>query len=794
MDFYQVEERIVPVKCSKWPFRPEHITNDGETIGEDDGNSTGSQLKKLSGAGIIPNRYLVLLQTYISQKYGRPTVIIEFSPQGEPVTTHSLYHKQVSQPASLLHGTCLYDSSSKLRRADLCFRSYTSCARLFWKKTKDEMIDWAKSFDDDSLIPGMTGPLEFRVKPRFIGDRVFLTYDCPLLGLRECLFPIFVEDQAVGVFLDGPIVLKQSIELIKKRINELPSMVPVISEGIEDFIAKSVLEIASEFSGRLSGSTGDCALLTSDQEYEDHLTEIAEDIATIEKRLVVELEQQRERYVAETVRRCILSFRKSPLLRPLASSSQALNDRGGLSILWSDLRDRLQELQTHFSFRYLAVFGISHPIVGEKPELEIVAATDGLPFSPSSVSVRLDMNKLPGEDAYDNIYRLPEGRKALEQSLRGVSFECLGDFTLVTVGVSLHPLSSIALLLGFSEHNPSTANENLPGSELNLALQSFYTLVVSALSAILATSAEHDSNNRFRILRHELGQQTAGLDALCELYLSEQERYSGQDSDRFEVLRRNLKSYLHHVSLIIDGAKYSVDDLPEPHIERFLVFGELLYKWKDFYRYEANMKSIEIYLPRVETVDAERPPIYADKQLLEQLIYNLLNNAVKYCYRGTRISLDCRLDQANPTYYLLTVTDYGIEMPKDKRRYELFERGNDLPADGLGVGLWLARKIAIAHRGSIEHRSEFVSSFNVPLIEPYLRESGNLKHPALAKQVEAELVRLVESGEYEQILASKATGNAYNPFSKTILNDITRPTYRVTASVLLPQHGKERSI
>ena len=67
----------------KWPFRPDHITNDGESFPED------NALRKLTGQGIIPNGYMQGEQTSICATLNYPTFIIEFSPTGEPVRTES---------------------------------------------------------------------------------------------------------------------------------------------------------------------------------------------------------------------------------------------------------------------------------------------------------------------------------------------------------------------------------------------------------------------------------------------------------------------------------------------------------------------------------------------------------------------------------------------------------------------------------------------------------------------------------------------------------------------------------
>ena len=62
------------MKCERWPFRPIHITNDGEQAGQ------GSPIRKLAGPGIIANSHLQGIQSAICHGLRYPTTIIEFSP------------------------------------------------------------------------------------------------------------------------------------------------------------------------------------------------------------------------------------------------------------------------------------------------------------------------------------------------------------------------------------------------------------------------------------------------------------------------------------------------------------------------------------------------------------------------------------------------------------------------------------------------------------------------------------------------------------------------------------------
>jgi hypothetical protein len=154
--------------------------------------------------------------------------------------------------------------------------------------------------------------------------------------------------------------------------------------------------------------------------------------------------------------------------------------------------------------------------------------------------------------------------------------------------------------------------------------------------------------------------------------------------------------------------------------------------------------------------------------------------------------LDCRLksrEEGSP--HILTVTDYGREMPDTEHVFDLYWRGDD-SEQGLGIGLHLARQIALAHGGSIYHESAKMSDYNVPLIEPYLNapfhfsgETEGLRHA-----LRVELNRLEESRQYNEIVARAENGDPkYAPSMGALAHEIKQPTYRVTAIVEIPRDG-----
>src|SRR5262249_901919 len=111
--------------------------------------------------------------------------------------------------------------------------------------------------------------------------------------------------------------------------------------------------------------------------------------------------------------------------------------------------------------------------------------------------------------------------------------------------------------------------------------------------------------------------------------------------------------------------------------------------------------------PRIP-LTAELAIVNADLTRLEQIITNLLQNAVKYTPAGGSISIDVATDAREA---ILRVTDTGRGIPAEmlSQVFELFaqvEQPIDRSLGGLGVGLTLTRRLVELHGGTIPAFSE----------------------------------------------------------------------------------------
>jgi PAS domain S-box-containing protein len=99
--------------------------------------------------------------------------------------------------------------------------------------------------------------------------------------------------------------------------------------------------------------------------------------------------------------------------------------------------------------------------------------------------------------------------------------------------------------------------------------------------------------------------------------------------------------------------------------------------------------------------------VFADQYKIEQVLINLVNNAIKYAPKSLTITL--KVEQI-PSAIKFTIIDYGLGIEKTHQaklfdRYFRLDRNED-SISGLGLGLYISAEIIKRHQGEIGVESE----------------------------------------------------------------------------------------
>lgn len=123
----------------------------------------------------------------------------------------------------------------------------------------------------------------------------------------------------------------------------------------------------------------------------------------------------------------------------------------------------------------------------------------------------------------------------------------------------------------------------------------------------------------------------------------------------------------------------------------------------------------------IVNIEEELPIIVVDKDGIEQVILNIISNAIKYTEDDGEITINAIDIESHIT---IIISDNGVGIPENdqKRIFERFyrvEKGRSRDLGGTGLGLSIAKQIIEAHNGEIAIESYFGKGTTIRIHLPY---------------------------------------------------------------------------
>lgn len=176
-------------------------------------------------------------------------------------------------------------------------------------------------------------------------------------------------------------------------------------------------------------------------------------------------------------------------------------------------------------------------------------------------------------------------------------------------------------------------------------------------------------------------------------------RRSGNDEllQRLERVRVVADRYVKRATLLLDVARINAGNMDLRFED--LDMAEVLREEVDTYAVEAAFHLVDLHVTAPESLRGRW-----DRLSIEQILGNLISNAIKYG-DGKPVRIELAAEESGVR---LEVKDEGIGISAEDQarifgRFEQVVTGQH--RTGFGVGLWLARALIEAHRGSITVRS-----------------------------------------------------------------------------------------
>ena len=198
---------------------------------------------------------------------------------------------------------------------------------------------------------------------------------------------------------------------------------------------------------------------------------------------------------------------------------------------------------------------------------------------------------------------------------------------------------------------------------------------------------------------HELKTPLCALRGEAEVLLSR-----GRAPEEYqEGLAHFIERFDHLNRMINDLILLSKFDSSQLELEMTSLRLDLLVQdIGNLFKILAEQKGIELQMGKLQEIT-----IMGDKVRLQQLLTNLIDNAIKYTPEGS-IRITVEKDEENA---VVRVGDTGIGIPREEqekifKRFYRVDKSRSKEGGGVGLGLSIAEWIAKAHHGRIEVESE----------------------------------------------------------------------------------------
>lgn len=195
-----------------------------------------------------------------------------------------------------------------------------------------------------------------------------------------------------------------------------------------------------------------------------------------------------------------------------------------------------------------------------------------------------------------------------------------------------------------------------------------------------------------------------------------------------ELIGRNSDQLLQNINQLLDLARLEAGSLPV-HYRQGDVIAYLNYLAESFYSL-ANERQIRLLF----YAECDEQFMDFDENKMQQIVYNLLSNALRHTPAGGKVILHARtLNNGADKYLQLKVSDTGpgIEPEALQRIFDLFYQ-SDKAESGSGIGLTLTRELVDVLKGELRVESELGKGTVFTIVLPISNKAPLVGEQALA--------------------------------------------------------------
>ena len=298
---------------------------------------------------------------------------------------------------------------------------------------------------------------------------------------------------------------------------------------------------------------------------------------------------------------------------------------------------------------------------------------------------------------------------AIDRRLRDFSWKLIFVGTVITLLVSLERFFFFYRRIIVPLNEMRHGAERIARGRFEPKLPNYRTREVAALAFAMnrmADQLQHSEETRRDFVAnvsHELKTPITSIKGFIETLL-DGAMENPEDRGRFlEILSKQTDRMTTIIDDLLTMARLESDRANNFIVLQEEAAAELLQHSAELCRASALEKNIEI----VRECEPDLT-IYADRSLIQQVLINLLENAIKYSFPNSVIQLRA---EAKDHVVVISVSDDGPGIPSEHlpRLFERFyrvDKARTRDVGGTGLGLAIVKHIVSAHRGTVQVTSQ----------------------------------------------------------------------------------------
>src|SRR5215475_13303602 len=232
---------------------------------------------------------------------------------------------------------------------------------------------------------------------------------------------------------------------------------------------------------------------------------------------------------------------------------------------------------------------------------------------------------------------------------------------------------------------------------------------------IAAQKASKAKDDFLAALSHELRTPLTPALAAATYLQDNAEKLPPEFVEDIEIIKRNVQLQARLIDDLLDLTRIARGKI---HLELEVCDAHKIIKNAVEIAHSAiAAKQLEV----ATELKAKEYHILADCIRLQQVFWNLINNAVKFTPQGGQITICTSNDKAGRLHFEITDTGMGIEPQRLASLFQPFEQADPSVTrqfGGLGLGLAISKRLVDLHHGTIEGESRgrsFGATFKVTL-------------------------------------------------------------------------------